>query len=298
MHRERRLLWAARDSGALDALLSTAGTPASVATETGLDERDAALLVDALAEQGFLERVGEEYEPTNRLLGFLTKTDLRSIGTLPQALDDFTRWAALPDTLRGEPVPEPTHALRNRLGAMEDAPEAHVRAVVTEALRATPDAERITVLADGPGRHAREAAERGLAVTLVETPEIIGEIRPLLAPTPVEPVAGDPSGTVPDADLVIAVDVARRYDEPALTRLLARAAGALGSEGAVVLVEPLRGETPGVALDAVEARARGESGRTHTRAAFERVFEAAGLRLDVRDVPGTDRFALRGRGVE
>ena len=64
-HEERLLLWAAREAGVLDALLTEAGSSKEVADATGITERAAEITIEALAEYGYFERVGGSYEPTN-----------------------------------------------------------------------------------------------------------------------------------------------------------------------------------------------------------------------------------------
>ena len=81
------MLWSARRTGVLDALTTTAGTAEAVAAETGLDRETSTRFVRTLADYGYLRRVGDEYEVTNRALGFLATRDVRSIGATPRALD-------------------------------------------------------------------------------------------------------------------------------------------------------------------------------------------------------------------
>jgi len=117
-YRELLLLRAARETGVLDALVSSADTPAEVAETAGVTERAAELTVDALRAMGLLERVGDAVEPTNLMLGFITKTDVRSVGSLPHELDRVESLVALPETMRTGDPPEPRRdATRNRLGA-------------------------------------------------------------------------------------------------------------------------------------------------------------------------------------
>ncbi|MFC7176608.1 hypothetical protein [Halosegnis marinus] len=184
--RELLCLWAARERGVLDALATEAGTPADVADTAGVDPAAADAFVTALADAGYVERVGDEYEPTNRLLGFLTKTDLRSVGSLPAALDAVDGWVALGE---GDSFESPD-ALRNDLGAQWATDEATVRAAVTAAIRAAPGADAAAVVGDGPGRHARDLLARGLDATIVETPARADAVEPLLSPTAVRLEAG------------------------------------------------------------------------------------------------------------
>ncbi|MFC7235090.1 hypothetical protein [Halosegnis marinus] len=287
--RELLCLWAARERGVLDALATEAGTPADVADTAGVDPAAADAFVTALADAGYVERVGDEYEPTNRLLGFLTKTDLRSVGSLPAALDAVDGWVALGE---GDSFESPD-ALRNDLGAQWATDEATVRAAVTAAIRAAPGADAAAVVGDGPGRHARDLLARGLDATIVETPARADAVEPLLSPTAVRLEAGGPEA-IPDADLVLLPGFLERHDDPACERWLAAAAEAAP---VVVAVGPLRDRSSGGALADLEAVARGE-GRVRPAAAVRGLFAAAGLDCAVEAVPGTPLFAAVGRRVQ
>jgi hypothetical protein len=295
--RELLLLWAARECDVLDALATSAGTPADVARETGVTPHAAVQFVTALAAQGFLERVGDEYEPTNRLLGFLTKTDLRSIGRLPHALDTLDAWTALPETARTDDPPEPgEHATRNCLGAEWARDDATVRATVTAAVRAHPDADSVVVLHDGPGRHAREFAARGLDATVLETPERAEAVEPLLRSTAVRLETGGQLDSIPQADLVCAVDLTRHHTPAANRTWLGAAFEAVGDRGTVVMVDPHR-DHAAASLFAVETFATGGHG-PYDAATLRQWVAEADFEPSAEAVPGVELTAVSGRRVQ
>jgi SAM-dependent methyltransferase len=305
---ERVLLWAARESGVLDALATTAGTPTAVAREAGVTARAATVTVDALADYGYLQRVGDEYELTNRSLGFLTKRDLRSVGRVPHALDLFDLYRRLPETMAtGETPDYPDDWVRNRLGAHAATDQARVRACVTAAVHAHPDATRVLDVAGGSGVYAREFAARGYDVTLVESAPVVDVVGPLLGPAPVEVAPGrlpddetpaaddsvDLAATPGTVDLVFAVDFARRHSDAANRAFLSAARETLAHDGTVVLVDAVRGRSddPGVG---VEALATGRGGY-HDESAVRAWFEDEGFEsVALTDVPGADRTAVVG----
>ena len=290
------LLRAARETGALDALVESAGTPTAVAETAGIDADAASVLVSTLADAGFLEPVDGEYELTNRGLGFLAKRDLRSIGPLPHALDRLGDLAALPEAMasgRSRHDEDGTRR-RNRLGADAATPVTTVRARVTAAVRTAPEATSIVDLRGQSGVHAREFAARGFDATLSEDAATVEAVGPLLEPTDVAVAAG----AVPPADLAFGVDVVARHAPEELSRLLADVAGAF-DDGTLVLVEAVRGESAAAPAVAVESLATGGAG-VRTPDEHRRALEAAGFdAVSVRSIPGTGRAAVVAhRGVD
>jgi SAM-dependent methyltransferase len=298
--RELLLVRAARETGVLDALVSDADTPEEVAESAGITERAARLTVDALCDMGFLERVNDSVEPTNRMLGFITKTDVRSIGRLPHELDRLNALLSLPETMEsGDPPLLNADWTRNRLGARAAEDDAGVRAAVTAAVREQPDADDVLVVADGPGQHAVEFARRGFDVTLLDDPEVVDAIGPLLEQERVSIEAGNPLHGVGDAtgefDLVVYPEVAREYGPEDNQQLLSSAHDALREDGLVVHVDAFRDGEPDAALVA-ELLARTGSGDCYREGTVGGWFSDAGF-ADVRagDVPGTDLRFVAGR---
>ena len=302
-YRERLLCHAARRTGVLDALATTTGTAEGVADEADIDPHAADLLVEALADRGFLEPVGGEYQPTNRMLGFLTKTDVRSIGRLPYELDRLDAWLAFPETARGESPPRSADWTCNELGARAARPEAWVRAAVTAALREASAADTVTVVGDAPGPHAVEFATRGLDVTLVDTPERLDASRAGLEHEAVDLHAGDPTDPndpLPAADLVAGVGVLHRLDPEGVDATLRKA-----REAAPVcaFVEPVAdgggegdGDGGAATLAALDAYVREGAASVHDREEFASRVRRAGFdEAALVEVPGLTDRAIVGR---
>jgi hypothetical protein len=238
-------LHAARDTGVLDALLDSADTPTEIAAATGVDAHAAAVLVDVLTDRGHFERVDGAVEPTNRALGLLAKTDLRSIGRRPHEIDRFAAYAALPDRLDGDAATSPAPIDdRNRLGYLQATPDADRSRAVDAATRVVPDPERVLDLGGAPGPYATEFAARGHAVVLRDRPARIDAARALLEPREIalDPGALAPSShpptegldreteavdRFPSVDLVFASDLTPRLDDDALDRATSAAHDAL-----------------------------------------------------------------------
>jgi len=291
--RSLALLWAARRCGALEALATSAGTPAELADAADVEADAAERLVAALEAAGFLAAVGDEYEPTNRLLGFLTKTDLRSVGGLPAALDDLERWVALPETAAGAAPPDPEDDLRNRLGREAAVDERRVRSEVTTAVHAAPDGERVVVVGDGPGPRAVEFARRGWTATLLETPERAEAVAPLLRAEPVGVRKGAPTD-LPDCDLAVFVGTLSAREADAARSVVDAASDAAP---AAVFLDAFHGATEGAALTDVGLLAAG-AGRVHDAEAARAWLADSFGDAAVKSVPGSPLTAAVGRAID
>jgi hypothetical protein len=309
-YRKLLLLRAARETGVLNALVSNAQTPEDVAAETGVTERAAVMTVDALLDMGLLEDVSRGVEPTNRMLGFVTKTDVRSIGQLPHHLNRVDALVDLPETMQTGDVPERgPDWTRNRLGDQAAEDDAWVRAAVTTAVRERPAADSVLVVAGGAGQHAVEFARRGFDVTMLDDPAVVEAVTPLLEHERVDLVAGNPLDGVDgdhdgdgDFDIVFHARVAREHGPDDNRRLLVSAQRAASEGGLAIHVDSFAtedGDSGGTADAALTAEllATTADGECHEEAAVGEWFTDAGF-ADVRasDVPGTPyRFVAGDR---
>lgn len=291
--RERALLWAARRSGALEALATEAGTPPAVAEAADIEPDAAERLVAALHERGYLTRVGGEYEPSDRMLGFVAKADPRSIGRLPAEVDAFDRLVGLPDTLAGDAPPDLPDARRNDLGRSAALGDARVRSEVTTAVHALPDGDSVVLVGDGAGRRAREFADRGWTATLFDAPGRIEAVAPLLRPTPVDLQAGVPTD-LPARDLVVGVGTLRRHDPDGAREVVEAAADAAP---VAVFFDGFLDATPDAKLFDIEALAAGD-GRVHDAGAVRGWLEAAFGTGSVETVPASPLSAAVGRSID
>lgn len=306
-HDELLLLWVARRTGVLDALTTTSGTAADVASETGLDRETADRVVRLLDEYGYLHSMGAEYEVTNRALGFLATRDVRSIGATPYALDQLDRLAAVGTDGDGEPEGDDNETaaddrtLRHRLGA--HAATATVRAGVTAAIHAAPDADRIVDVRGASGVYAAELARRGREVTLVDSREVLEVVGPMLAGQAIETTVADSLTSVPveDADLALLAGVLQRHPPEANRELVRSVHDALEAGGVVVVLEPLRGVSSAARRVAVERLAHGRGDAYTDEEITTWLADAGFVGRETRDVPGAPYqsvVARRERGVD
>ncbi|WP_049971667.1 class I SAM-dependent methyltransferase [Haladaptatus cibarius] len=296
-YRELCLLWAARETDIIETVMFDAGTVEEIAEETDITERAARITLEAMVEMGFLERLGEKYEATNRALGLFAKTGVRSIGSVPHQMDCLSRWVELPETMRtGSPPETPENWTQNFMGAMATVDETTVRSCVTEAVHEYPDANRVLDVGGGPGIFAKEFARRGFEVTLIDQSDVIDIDSRFLEHEPIELVSGDVTDALPTGfDLAFCSRVAHALGPEENRNLLQNAFGALEPGGVAVFIDQLRGRAEEAALMGAHMLAQTDNGDTYTANQFEDWFADAGfVTFEIRDVPGTNQQAIVG----
>jgi hypothetical protein len=289
-------LWyvrAVRETGLLDAYLTEAGTPSEAAAEADVTEASARVAARILDEIGVLERVGEEYEPSNRALGLLTKRDVRSIGSLPHRLDVLDAFAELPETMAtGVPPRLSEEWSVNAVGAREATPEQVRRACVTTAVRAAPAADTVLDICGGAGDFAAEFQTRGLAATIVDSAEIVERVEPLHESRNLRTFEG-PLDELPwTFDLAFWADGVCSMDAEEAKSTLVAAAASVAAEGTLVVID--RFDEAGEMEAAIRGIATGEGGAHDTDDVAEWLSDAGFSTVETESVPGADRTAVVG----
>ena len=289
------LLWAARRTGILEALLSTAGTPAEVAEATDVAEPAAERVVRALARVGVLERVGDEYEPTNRALGLLAKRDVRSVGSIPHELDRLDELVELPETLQTGVAPARHGEWEvNALGTHYAADEATVRACVTAAARTVPDARSVVDLSGGSGVYAREFAARGVDATLVTSPSAADRLGRVHGDR-VRVYEGVPATLTAGFDVAFLGDALSAMDPAEARAACSVAADLLGDDGAVVATDVFAdGEEVASLTAEVRGLAAGHGGAHAPGTVRDWLIDAGLADVRVASIPGTEHSAAIG----
>lgn len=287
--RERLFLRALRSIGVLEALVESADTAEDLAAETPLEVSVAGSVLETLVDLGYLTTVDDRLEPTRALLGILTTTDVRSVGTLPASLDAVDRLVALDETLAGEPPPRAdAAALVHELAATAAGDPRENEAVATLAIKAAPTADEVVVLGGAPGRLAVEFAERGYTVTLMDHPTAIDRSEAVLAGTSVTTVGTTEWAELPTAELVVTAPGLRAVPQPRAP-LLAGTVDAVDPSGRAVLVD--RFHEPGAGDPRQRVTDLATLGRAPDRSLPGLETELSALNLTIvatQEVSGTD----------
>ncbi len=268
-----------------------------MAAATDVSEQAAERLTEALADLSFFELVDGEYEPTNRALGMLAKRDVRSIGSVPHELDALDELTGLPETLETDVPPERHDAWEaNALGAHYASDEQTVRACVTAAVRAAPDADAVVDVCGGSGVYAAEFAARGFDATLVTSPataELLGRVHG----DSVRVYEGTPAALDPRFDVAFLGDALSAMDPAEARAICSTAADLLGGDGAVVATDVFAdgdGDVGATVTAEVRGLAAGHGGAHAPEPVRDWLIDAGLTDVRMAAIPGTGRSAAIG----
>ena len=295
------LLRACRETGIIDALLGAAKTPEAVAEETGITERAAKTALATLADIGYASDSGGEYRATQRLRGFDPATPVAERGMIPHRLDILENYLALPDLMRTGEYPEPDAAdLENYVAGMATIEENVVRSAVTAAEHAHPRPERVLDVGGGIGRFAREFAQRGAAVTLLDDPAVIELAESRLSGTGIETRGGDAVASLPDGyDLAFCGRLTVSMSPDENEQLFGNLYDALEPGGTAACMEYVRDRSAVGPLFGFHMLAMSPTGNTYTAEQYRSWLTDAGfVGASVDEVPGTDFQIVTGHKPE
>jgi len=293
-HHEVFLLWACRETGVFDALFAGHSRSETVAEHAGITDRASEIVLDALADSGYVRKIADGYEPTDALDGFDPETPPVERGILPHRVDSLENYIRLPETMRTGESPEPTEeGFKNYMGAMASIPEGTLRAIVTAAEHAHPRPDRVLDVGGGPGRFGAEFARRGAQVTLLDQPEVLNLLADHHADLDVDVVEGDARQSLPTGfDLVFSARMTVSLSLPGIREYFGNVFEALDSGGTFVAAEWVRDRADVAERFGLHMLSMSDVGNTYTENEYRLALESAGfIEPEIRDVPDT-RFQL------
>lgn len=285
----------ALELGLIETLAERGGSPREVADRLSLDPRGTEVLLRSLEPLAIVRRDGQRFRLTGSGRAFLIDRDSPDYqaDSLLHWLAGLRRWAAeLPAAVRGsrtrgEEDPESSGTSGQRvaafMAAMNNKPPGLVQAVCDAVCTSAPSARSLLDLGGGPGTFARAFAGRGLAVTLLDRPEVVEHVRRsygLEFHPGIELIQGDFLSEIPSRqwDVILLANITHIYDEATNARLIERAAARLAAGGTLAILDFVRGRADFAALFAVTMLLNTESGGTYDLPCYRTWLAGAGLR--------------------
>ncbi|MFB6254441.1 MAG: hypothetical protein ABEI06_07520 [Halobacteriaceae archaeon] len=241
MQSKPQLLWIAREVGILDKIVYETDTIAELQASTDINPVFIKELVTLLEKMGFVEHIDGTYEPTNQLLGFITKTDIRSIGNLPYSLDIIHAINTFPECVKhGKSFEKPS--LPNILGAIEAIDNDILLTAIYHILEHKKSEGPIVLFSEGGGTFANRIHHYGQDVVMLVEEEQKQYCKRFLDPTSVDIVQIDsPNTNMPfqDMEFVVITTPLCGKSKSTWQTIFSEIGSALTSNGIVVILEPV-----------------------------------------------------------
>jgi SAM-dependent methyltransferase len=278
------VLIAALEVGLIEALLDQPRPPVRVAQDLALDERATVRVISVLVDAGYLEKRGDGVVVAPHARALLNPADDSFVGDRLWHLHDLlVRWVQLPEVLRdGGPAnfERTAESLRAFIGAMRSGARQRARPLAARLAALFPKTKTVLDVGGGPGTQALAFQEHGWQVTVLDFPEVIDLMAGDLARAGIATVKGDATQAIAaqDFDLVFCGNLFHSMSPAECALVVASAAGALTSGGALAIFDFLRGTGLPSSLFAVNMLVATSAGDVYAEEDYRRWCEAAGLR--------------------
>jgi SAM-dependent methyltransferase len=278
------VLMAALQVGLVEALLDELRPPSTVARELALDERATVRVIDVLVDAGYLEKRGDGVIVAPDARALLDPADTAFVGDRLGHLHDLLgRWVQLPEVLRsGGPAhfERTAESLRAFIGSMRVGARQRAQPLAERLAALFPATKTVLDVGGGPGTQALAVQDRGWQVTVLDFPEVIDLMADDLAQAGIAAVKGDATQAIPARgfDLVFCGNLFHSMSPAECAQVVASAAGALTTGGALAILDFLRGTGLPSSLFAVNMLVATSDGDVYAEADYRR--RLARRRLD------------------
>ncbi|HEX2728682.1 MAG TPA: class I SAM-dependent methyltransferase [Rubrobacteraceae bacterium] len=303
--REAILLGAALRDGLIRAVADESRPAAEVAEELCLDVRAVYVSLTALAELGVLNQDETGFRLRKEHRRALLDAEYQGyVGeSVIHRFELIGSWSRLPEILRsGEPVEDRTRpnfgGTATFIQAMRRGARPGAEAVAKTVLPRLPEGARLLDVGGGPGTNAEAFASAGARVTVFDRPEVIEQMRGVLARSGIEAASGDMNEGLPEGpfDAIYFGNTSHMYGPEENRALFARMRGSLAPGGTLVVREFLRGMSDDAALFAVNMLVLTPRGGTYTAEEYESWLREAGFEeVEIRPVPGRGTHLIFAR---
>ena len=286
-----------------DGLIRAVAHEPRSATETadklGLDRRATRIILSALAELEILDESPDGFRLREEHRGpLLEPDDERYVGqSVIHRFELITTWTKLPETLKtGLPAEDRTRpnfeGTATFIHEMRRTARPGAQGVATVVLPRLKPGASILDIGGGPGTNAEAFARGGARVTVFDRPEVIEQMRDVLALSGIAVAAGDMNETLPEGpfDAVYFGNTSHMYGPEENRALFARMRKVLAPGGLLVVREFVRGMSEDAALFAVNMLIITARGNTYSATEYEGWLREAGFE-------GVEFVAVPGRGT-
>ena len=293
------VLMAALEVGLIEALLDQPEPPSQVARRLALDERATTRVLSALVDAGYLERRGEGVVVAPDARAPLDPADADFVGDRLAHLHALLgRWLQLPEVLRqGGPArfERSPRSLQAFIGAMRIGARQRAKPLADRLAALFPQTRTVLDIGGGPATQARAFQGLGWQVSVLDFPEVIDLMAADLESAGIATIKGDATQGIPARgfDLIFCGNLFHAMSPEECETVVAGAAGALSSGGALAVFDFLRGSGLSASLFAVNMLVGTSAGDVYAEDDYRSWCEAAGLEdFAVHEVGGQAQYLL------
>ncbi|HOO70658.1 MAG TPA: methyltransferase [Spirochaetota bacterium] len=261
-------------------------TAAGLAQRLGFDQRTTTVLLEALAEMRYLEKVDDYYRVTDEVYERLVnKKGERYEGDFWQfLLYLIDPWKSLPHVLKKGKPDKKTYknlSMDDFIRGMDSpwkkklAPE-----IVGKCLDYCPGAKSAADIGGAPGTMAKEFARRGLKTTVYDLPVSMAVMKSELSKIKNITIAeGDATESLPGGpfDIAFLGNICHGQSPKNNEKMISLCFDELKKGGCIVIFDNIRGQTPGAARVALHMITQSEQGDIYTKKQYVSWLEKAGF---------------------
>jgi len=274
-------------------------TAKELASANDYDLRATEIVMEALCELGLVACYQSQYEIKPAAYPLVKKDhpDYQANGIL-HAARRIGNWARLDKAIstgKSQTSKREPEELTAFIGAMDEFSQSIAPQVVSAALKELPEAKTALDLGGAMGTYAKLFSEKGLGVTLMDTPAVIEIAKKELSGSDINLVAGDFTESLPKGlfDIILLSNIAHIYKPEKNAHLLKLVSESLAENGLALIIDWVKGKSTGAAMFAVNMLIHTAGGGTWTLEQFRSWIEQAGLKFkSVRDLADADQKLL------
>lgn len=269
---ELLILGAAVKTGIIETLHKKPMAVDELAREINADVRAVWVVAEALAELGYLSREEEKLRLSDEAANMIYNQDAPNYTgfAFMHRYNRVNSWIQLPEIIHsGQPHPREIGHENTKyfMAAMAHSARQSAPAIADFCLGGQGKGTRLLDIGGGPLNYARAFASLGAQVTILDLPEVVNQMSPLLKGIEgIEMIPGDfnvglPPGTF---DLAFLGNICHIFGEPENRELFKKVSAVLSHGGRIAIVDFIRGIGPMPALFGVNMLVNTKNGGTWT----------------------------------
>lgn len=282
---ELLILGAAVKTGIIEALYKKPMAVDELAREMNADARALWVVTEALAALGYLSRDEGKLRLSDEAANMIYNQDAPNYSgfSFMHRYNLINSWIHLPEVIHsGQPHPRERGPENTKyfMAAMAQGARQSAPSIAEFCLNGQGKGVKMLDIGGGPLNYARSFAAIGAQVTILDLPEVVNQMSPLLYGTEgIKMVPGDFNVGLPPGpfDLAFLGNICHIFGEPENRELFKKVAAVLSPGGKIAIVDFIRGTNPMAAIFGVNMLVNTKNGGTWTQSQYSAWLDDAGF---------------------